>query len=331
MTAAASPRTLNNIYRDIRGDLEAVERHLKEIGRSSNPLIAEVNKYLFRKRGKRIRPALLLLCAKLSGYRGQDHMFWSALVEIVHTASLIHDDIVDNATLRRGRDTVHVKWGPNITVLLGDFLYIQSIALALRTRQDRIINILAGVAAQMIEGELIEYSLSGRVDVTEDLYLEVVSKKTASLFAASCRIGGVLAGIPAEDEERLAGFGADLGLAFQIVDDVLDFTADERTLGKPVLSDLREGRVTLPVIHALGRVRGEERADLQRLVASRGTDRAAKKKILRIVADTGGLEYAADRATGFARAAGDRLAAFPSSAPRAALERMTELVLVRKA
>jgi octaprenyl-diphosphate synthase len=329
--AVALPLTLRDIARDIRRDLEAVERHLKDIGRSSNPLIAEVNKYLFRKRGKRIRPVLLLLSAKLSGYRGQDHLFWSALIEIIHTASLIHDDIVDNAAVRRGQDTVHVKWGPNITVLLGDFLYIQSIALALRTRQDRIIDILASVTAQMIEGELIEYSLSGRADITEDLYLEVVNKKTASLFSASCRIGAVLAGASAEDEERLAGFGADLGLAFQIVDDVLDLTADERMLGKPVLSDLREGRATLPVIQALGRMRDKERLILERAIAGRGREPASLKKIQRLILDTGAVDYAMDRATGFARAAGGRLAGFPTSTPRNALERLAELVLERKA
>jgi octaprenyl-diphosphate synthase len=330
MTDVSKLTPFHDIYKTIRTDLNAVENLLKEIGGSSNPLIAEVNKYLFQKEGKRIRPALLILCSKLGGYRGTDHVFWSALVEIIHTASLIHDDIVDNSFLRRGRDTVHAKWGPNITVLLGDFLYIQSIALALRTKNHAIIDILADVTVRMIEGELIEYSITGKPELSEDLYLEILDKKTAQLFSASCRIGGVLAGSLPEEEQRLYEFGRNLGLSFQIIDDLLDFTGDEATLGKPILSDFREGRITLPLIHALRRTKGQARVKLLHLIHNRKTEKNAGKKILAHIVSHGALDYAYQRAAAFSQKAKDILAAFPKSPHRESLNRMADMVLQRR-
>ena len=321
---------LNDIYRTIQNDLDAVERLLKELGGSSNPLIAEINGYLLEKSGKRIRPALLTLSAKLCGHQGRDHIFWSALVEIIHTASLIHDDIVDNSTLRRGQDTVHSRWGANITVLLGDFLYIQSIAMALKTKVYDLIDILADVTAKMIEGELIEYSMSGNPDLAEDRYLEIIDMKTAQLFADSCLIGGRLAGASPEDALRLKEFGHNLGLAFQIIDDLLDYTGDAATLGKPVLSDIREGRVTLPLIHALRLATGEARADLIRGYRERAGDPKAAARILEAVAKTASLDYANDRAASYIAKAKEILAAFPATAHRESLVRIADLVLRRK-
>jgi len=330
MTDASKSVPFNDIYRTIQGDLDAVENSLKDLSSSSNPLIAEINGYLFEKSGKRIRPALLMLCAKLCGYEGRDHIFWSALVEIIHTASLIHDDIVDNSNLRRGQDTVHSRWGANITVLLGDFLYIQSIAMALKTKTYDLIDILADVTAQMIEGELIEYSMSGNVDLAEDSYLEIIDKKTAQLFADSCQIGGRLAGASPADVRLLKDFGLQLGLAFQIVDDLLDYTGDATTLGKPVLSDFREGRVTLPLIHALRLTSGEAREDIIRGYRDRAVDPNAAAKILAAIAKTASLDYAFDRATSYVARAKEILAAFPATEHRESLDRIGDLVLRRK-
>jgi len=330
MTDASNAGPLNDIYRTIQSDLDAVESSLKELGASSNPLIAEINRYLFEKSGKRIRPALLMLSAKLCGYEGRDHVFWSTLVEIIHTASLIHDDIVDNSILRRGQDTVHSRWGANITVLLGDFLYIQSISMALKTKSYDLIDILAAVTAQMIEGELIEYSMSGNPDLPEDLYLEIIDKKTAQLFADSCQIGGRLAGASSADAGRLKDFGLHLGLAFQIVDDLLDYTGDATTLGKPVLSDFREGRVTLPLIHSFRLTAGEAREDLIRGYRDRAVDPNAAAKILAAVAKTASLDYAFDRASSYVAKAKEILAAFPATEHRESLDRIADLVLRRK-
>lgn len=330
MTAASKPDPLIDITKGLHRDLDAVERQLKKIGSSPNPLIAEIHGYLFEKSGKRIRPALLILCSKLCGYKGPHHIFWAALVEIIHTASLIHDDIIDNSHLRRGRDTVHARWGPNITVLLGDFLYIQSVTLALKTRKQDIIDLLADVTARMIEGELLEYSMSGDPGLTEERYLEILDKKTARLFSAACQIGGWLAGTAPRETQKLREFGRNLGLSFQIVDDLLDYTGDAATLGKPVLADLREGRVTLPLIHALRLAKGDARDEFLGLIKNRTADRKAVKRILGLIDSAGALDYSFNRAAAFAQKAKDVLAAFPASAPRESLVRMVDLVLRRK-
>ncbi len=329
MASGHKSLSLDGLYRGIQSDLNDVESRLREISSSSNPLIAEVNRYLFQKGGKRIRPALLILSARMCGYKGADHVFWSALVEIIHTASLIHDDIVDNSALRRGQDTVHAKWGANISVLLGDFLYIQSIALALKTKIYPIIDLLADVTAAMVEGELIEFSVNGRVDLAEDVYLEILDKKTAALFSCACRIGGLLAGIPPGQEEKLHAFGTSLGLAFQIVDDLLDFKGEEKSMGKPVLSDFREGRITLPLIHAVRAARGRDRARLIDLIEHRKTRRDAPRRVRDIVLAAGGLDFAQEQAAGYVRKAKESLAEFPAAAPRRSLERIADLVLQR--
>jgi octaprenyl-diphosphate synthase len=331
MADGTKPLQLDGIYRSIQKDLDEVESRLREMSGSSNPLIAEINRYLFQKGGKRIRPALLILSARMCGYTGADHIFWSALVEIIHTASLIHDDIVDNSTLRRGQDTVHAKWGPNISVLLGDFLYIQSIAMALKTKTYPLIDILADMTARMVEGELIEFSVNGSPDLSEDIYFEILDKKTAGLFAASCRIGGLLAGIPPRSGERLEEFGTALGLSFQIIDDILDFNGDEKTLGKPVLSDFREGRFTLPLLHAIRTAGGKDRAHLLDLIEHRKTRADAPQQVQEIVRASGSLDHAFERAAGFARKAKDILAEFPPSEHRDSLARIADLILQRNA
>jgi len=331
MTAGQKPLPLDDIYQSIQTDLQDVEIRLREIASSSNPLIAEVNRYLFQKGGKRIRPALLILSAKLCGYSGAEHVFWSALVEIIHTASLIHDDIVDNSTLRRGQDTVHAKWGANISVLLGDYLYIQSIALALKTKIYPIIDLLADVTAAMVEGELIEFSVNGQAELSEEVYLEILDKKTAALFSCACRIGGLLAGIPPGREKKLHEFGTSLGLAFQIVDDLLDFKGEEKAMGKPVLSDFREGRITLPLIHAVRAARGSDRTRLVELIENRKTRPDAPQQVRDIVLASGCLDSAYDRATDYVRKAKESLAEFPAAEPRRSLERIADLVLQRNA
>jgi len=329
MTAIPKSSRLREIYRGIEADLDAVEAEIRTFGRNTNPLISEVNAYLLEGGGKRVRPALLILASRLFDYRGRDHIFWSAIIETIHTASLVHDDVVDNAALRRGRDTVHAKWGSNITVLLGDFLYIRSISLALKTRATAIIDVIAEATAQMIEGEIIESSITGRPDVTEAAYLDVLDKKTASLFSAACRIGALVAGASSEAVDRLGTFGMNLGLAFQIVDDLLDYTSDAETLGKPVLSDFREGRLTLPVLNALARADAAGRAEIAALVRDRRTDPDAPARILEIVSPEG-LEDSSEKARDYVRRAKDVLTAFPRTEARETLSSIADLVLQRR-
>jgi octaprenyl-diphosphate synthase len=322
-------RALGDLYRTIQPDLDRVESVLREFSADPNPLIAEINDYLFQVAGKRVRPALLLLSNRLFGRSSDEAVFWSAMVEVIHTASLVHDDIIDNSAQRRGRDTVHAKWGPNITVLLGDFLYIKTIVQCLKKRQNRLIDILADVTAEMIEGELIESFWSRKPEIPEAVYLDILDKKTASLFAGACRIGGVLGGAPPEAEERLDRFGRNLGLCFQIVDDWLDYSGHTAALGKPVLSDVREGRITLPLLLALSRSDEKEKADLVGLIRKCGSGSRGLKRILDIVRRREALPETLRRAREYAARAKDALEGLPASEARSSLLALTDRLLER--
>ncbi|MCJ7644942.1 MAG: polyprenyl synthetase family protein [Candidatus Aminicenantes bacterium] len=324
---AASP--IEAAFGGIRAGLDQVDRNLKAWTESPNPLIKEVGRYLFREKGKRLRPALLLLCSKLSGYSGPEDTLLAAVVELIHTASLVHDDIIDNAPTRRGRESVHARWGPNITVLLGDYLYIKSIGLSLRAGDGRIVQILADLSARMIEGELLEYFYSGNPGLTEPQYLDIIDMKTASLFAAACQIGAVLGGASAEEEFLLKDVGRNLGISFQIIDDLLDFTGDARTMGKPILLDLAEGRITLPLIHALG-LDGRDAGRLAGLVRRRNPDAAAAREVVNLLKEGGSLDYAYDRACEHSDKAQSLLGFFPGSPSREALRELSRFILDRE-
>jgi octaprenyl-diphosphate synthase len=317
------------VYGGIRDDLERVEEQLASWSRSENPLTAEASRYVLRRKGKRLRPALVLLTARLFPGADKEAVFLAALVELLHTASLIHDDIVDNAGLRRGLESVHSRWGPNITVLLGDHLYIKSIGLSLRSRHDRITRLLVEVSSRMIEGELEEYALAGNLAVTEAEYLRVAESKTAALFAFCCRAGAILGGAGPGEEERLAAYGLDLGMSFQIVDDVLDIVGEEESLGKPVLSDLGEGRITLPFIHAMG-LNGRVGPDrIESLVGRKDITAEERQSLLRSLSACGSLDYAMARAREYSERSLAGLRSFPGSPSREALERLAMSILER--
>lgn len=330
MTAAAPGPSLDVVFEGLRPELERVEARLRSWSESDNPLVAEIGGYVLLGRGKRVRPALVLLASRLAGGgEPEEETRLAALVEIIHTASLIHDDIVDNTRRRRGRDSAHARWGANITVLLGDYLYIRSIGQSLGARDSRVIRILTDASARMIEGELAEIAASGDPALSEAAYLDIVEKKTAALFEACCRLGAVSGGAAADSEAALAAYGRDLGMCFQIVDDLLDFTGDPRRLGKPTLSDLREGRVTLPLIRALARDGRELRPRIDGLLGRRTLPLAERREILEIVRRRNGLDEAFDSARGFAARARERLEAFPPSPVRRALAGLADYALGR--
>jgi len=320
---------LKTIFGGIRAEMDEVDRILKFWTESPNPLVKEVSRYLFRKKGKRLRPALLLLCSKLSGYSGFENTVLAAGIELIHTASLVHDDIIDNAPKRRGRESVHAKWGPNVTVLLGDYLYIKSMELTLRVRDGQIVQILADLSSRMIEGELLEYFYSRDPTLTEPQYMDIIDMKTASLFAAACQIGAVLGRAPAEEESRLKDAGRNLGMAFQIIDDVLDFTGNTRKMGKSVLLDLAAGRVTLPIIHALGHD-GRDSGRLAGLVRSRSLDEEAGHEVILLLKESGSLDYAFKKAREYSERTDSLLGLFPESPSREALRTLSRFLLDRK-
>jgi len=321
--------TLRELYSDIRQDLNEVETKLQLFTQSKNPIISEISSYLFRKAGKRIRPALLVLCSRLLGYKGDEHILLSALVETIHTASLIHDDIIDNSDVRRGMPTVHAKWGSNITVLLGDYLYIRTLNLSLQSRHSEIIKILTEISAQMIEGELYEYYVSGNLELEENDYLDILNKKTASLFSASCLIGGILSESSEKEKSFLAEFGSNLGMSFQITDDLLDYTGDEKKLGKPVLSDLEEGRITLPLIYTLNNDGHANRKRLKELLKQGNFENGIREEIVQIVKSNGALDYTLKKAKSYSNKSKEIISYFPKSIYRDTLFMIPDFVLSR--
>jgi len=321
--------SLNELYNSIQQDLNEVEEKLNLFTQSSNKIVSDISHYLFQKTGKRIRPALLILCSKLLGYKGKEHILMSSLVETIHTASLIHDDIIDNSDLRRGRETVHAKWGPNITVLLGDYLYIKSLGLSLQSHNKEITKILTDVSSQMIEGELFEYYMSENLDIKEEEYLDILNKKTASLFSASCLIGGILGRASKQEEDLLSEYGRNLGISFQIIDDLLDYTGDEKTLGKPVLSDLCEGHITLPLIYTLNYDGDSNRKRIREFVQRKNLNKNLKKEILEIVKSNGALEYTNNKAKEYSMKSKQIISKFEKSIYRDALVLIPDFVLNR--
>ena len=328
---SASPEapSLDDLYRGIRPKLDKVEAVLRGWADSKNPLINEISRYILQERGKMIRPALVLLGARLLGAADEEDVFLAALVEVLHTAGIIHDDIVDDSRKRRGRESIHARWGPNVTVLIGDYLYIKSIGLSLRSKHDRVIRVVAELSAKMIEGELAEVAACGDLALTEPSYLDILEKKTASLFEACCHFSAILAAASDDAEPALARYGRELGMCFQLVDDLLDFTGDPRVLGKPVLSDLREGRITLPVIRALAQDGRELRPRLQGLVRRRVISARESRAVVELLRARGTLEETFATARGHGEQAKSNLAVFPDTEFRRALIGLADFALLR--
>jgi octaprenyl-diphosphate synthase len=326
--SAVSP-DLAQIFGPIRQDLEAVEQEFVRHIQSRVALIPEMGRYIQKSGGKRVRPAVLLMAARLSGYKGDRAVLYASVVEFIHTATLVHDDIIDGADLRRGRLAVHSRWGNDITVLLGDYLYIKSMAMALTQDSLEIIRLLCDVTLRMIEGELYQLTKTGDVDITEDEHFEIIRRKTAFLFGGCAQIGGMLGGVTPEQQIALRDYGFNLGIAFQLVDDLLDYTADATALGKPVGGDLREGKVTLPIIRLLQR--GGEEADrlIRQCVNDRSVGPEQWRDILRLLHEHRTTELAYETALEYASRAKSCLSPFPPSQEREALQALTDYVVSR--
>jgi octaprenyl-diphosphate synthase len=277
-----------------------------------------------------MRPAVLLMAARLSGYTGDRSILYAAVVEFIHTATLVHDDIIDDADLRRGRLAVHSRWGNDITVLLGDYLYIKSMALALTHDTLDIVRLLCDVTLKMIEGELYQLTKNGDAAITEEEHFKIMRRKTAYLFGGCAQIGGLLGKVSKDQEQALREYGFNLGMAFQLVDDLLDYTGDEETVGKPLGSDLREGKVTLPLIHLQRQDKDGSGAQIIRdVITSRQVTETQWSDLKRHLRDHASIDYAYRKAVEFADHAKTHLYAFPSSPERDALLALPDYVLSR--
>ncbi|HLW86904.1 MAG TPA: polyprenyl synthetase family protein [Terriglobales bacterium] len=317
------------IFELLRADLSAIEREFGRDTVSGVEAITEIGEYLRAGGGKRIRPMLLLLSSKLFDYAGRGAIKLGAVVEIIHTATLVHDDIIDEAQTRRGRPAANTQWGNSKCVLAGDWLYMQAFKIAVQERNFRTLDTLIDLTQQMVEGELLQMEKLGKL-ISLDEHFDLIYRKTACLFSVCMRIGAILGDATPEQEENLAQYGRDLGMAFQIVDDVLDLTATERVLGKPVASDLREGKVTMAVIHALERCSPQEREKISTVVREQAFDGVSHADILEIVNRYGSIDAAQQRALQYAGLARNAICGFPDSEAKRALLWAPEYVVGRE-
>jgi octaprenyl-diphosphate synthase len=325
-----STPALSQIFEPIRADLEQVDREFGRQVQSQVDLIPKIGRYIQTSGGKRVRPAVLLMASRLSGYQGDRAVLYAAVVEFIHTATLVHDDIIDDADLRRGRLAVHSRWGNDITVLLGDYLYIKSMAMALTHDTLDIVRLLCDVTLRMIEGELYQLTKNGDADITEDQHFDIIRRKTAYLFGGCAEIGGMLGTVTPPQREALREYGFNLGIAFQLVDDLLDFTGDLRAVGKPLASDLREGKVTLPLIHLLSQSNdGIGRKIVQDVMTNRSATEEEWNALVGMLNEHRSIDYALRRACEYAERAKKPLSAFPPSSERDALLALPDYVLSR--
>lgn len=332
---------IKGIFDLVRDDLALVEREIAAQSHGAIEPVREISSYLREGGGKRLRPALLLLSAGASGYRGESAIRLGAVVEMIHSATLVHDDVIDGAETRRGRPSTNARWGNHMSVLAGDWLYMQSFEMALRERNFAVLDILIDLTQNMVEGELLQLTRLGRIDLTEAEATDLAYRKTACLFSGCAQLGAVLGQQPKLVEEAMAEYGRNAGLAFQLVDDLLDFTASIEKLGKPVLSDLKEGKVTLPLIlalengalqngHANGNSPSEGRRLIARVLEERGFLSVRPEQIAKLVRETGALDRAANLARDYVNRAKACLEELPDSEYRRALLAIPDFILERE-
>ncbi|MFI5142893.1 MAG: polyprenyl synthetase family protein [Thermoanaerobaculales bacterium] len=313
----------------VRPRLALVERFIAEQLAEGPAPVREVGAYVLEAGGKRLRPAILLVAARMLGYEGDRDVRYGAIVEMIHTATLVHDDIIDRATVRRGRVTANHRWGNQLTVLLGDWLYLRALDLALKVDDLPAMRVLSSATTQMTEGEILGLRLQGNIRVTQEQYLEVTRRKTAELFAAACSLPATFA--PGLERYRLAleEYGRNVGMCFQIIDDVLDITASQTRLGKPVFSDLREGKFTLPFILALPRLSSEERAMVEHVLATGELDSPTLAALRAMLDRYDSVTESRRLADEFGRRAVSALSPLPAGPERDALAAAPRFVIER--
>ncbi len=316
-----------SILKKLAPDVDAIKQALTANLQTHVPLIAEVGRHILLSGGKRIRPLLFLLAARMSGCPNDHLTDFSTIFEYLHAATLLHDDVIDAASVRRGATTANNIWGNQAVILVGDFLLAKSLSLAVTTNKLKILQVLSNATTMMAEGEILQLLHTGNLQITEAEYFEVITRKTAILMSAACQIGGILGGAAPEREEALSQMGLNLGITFQVVDDILDYTGDAKELGKPVCADLREGRITLPLIRALTRADSRDRQRLQEMAQNLTPDLTTE--LLNIVGKYDGVAYAQGVAREYTLKAQDNLGAFPASQEKQYFWAITEELLAR--
>jgi len=318
------------ILKAVKADLETIETALTENLKPHLDLVREVAGHILFSGGKRLRPLLMVLSARACGYTGDYDKTFSTALEYLHAATLLHDDLVDGASLRRGKPAAHTQWGNSIAVLVGDFLLARALSVSAATGSVTIVRILAELTEQMSQGEVHQLMRKGDIRLAEDEYLEVIRRKTAVLFEAACRVSAVLAGASPEKESALARYGLNLGMAFQIADDLFDYTLETPQLGKEVGADLREGKMTLPVIHALRQVRGAEREWMLSVIRDAHFSTQDFRKLVGQLCSCGAVRYTEQAAETYISSAKKELSVFPPSETMETLVNIADYALHRR-
>jgi octaprenyl-diphosphate synthase len=318
------PELLRNL---IAADMLAVDAAIRRRLQSDVVLIRQIAEYIIAGGGKRLRPALVFLAAGATGYRGGDHVELATVVEFIHTATLLHDDVVDESELRRGRKTANAEFGNAASVLVGDFLYSRAFQMMVAVRSMRVMEVVADATNAIAEGEVLQLLNARNLAITEAAYLDVIRRKTAKLFEAAAQLGAIVGEAPPEIEQGLARYGMHLGTAFQLVDDVLDYSGDAAHTGKNLGDDLRQGKPTLPLIHVLQRGSTEQAALVRSAIEGGGRDNFGA--VLEAIRATGALEYVRNKAKGEARLAREAISALSNSRYRDSLLELSAFAVER--
>jgi octaprenyl-diphosphate synthase len=308
--------------------LHLVELNMKELFRNKIPFVPLIGNHIISSGGKRLRPLFHLISADLAGYAGNAHIEIAGIIESIHTASLLHDDVVDMADLRRGHPTANSIWGNQIVVLVGDFLYSNALRTAVMQKNQRIMEVLSGATTRMTEGELLQLTRIGNPDITEEEYIEIISAKTGALISAACRLGAILGKLPEEQENALANFGMKIGIVFQMADDILDYMADENALGKKLCKDLEEGKITLPLLYLLTAAGEDGKSEIKKIIKDFSDE--GLLRIMVLLKDHRSIELSLGKARSLVDEAKAELAVFPDSRAKDALLAISEYSLNRE-
>jgi octaprenyl-diphosphate synthase len=314
----------------IETELQNVELQFRKNLQSDVQLIRKVGEYLLSSGGKRIRPALLILAAKLCGYQGDRHVALASVIEFIHTATLLHDDVVDNASLRRGIASANTLWGNEASVLVGDYLFSKSFSIIVEDGDLGILRAISGATTKIAEGEVLQLASMSNLAMTEEAYIDVVKSKTAVLLATACQVGAILGDACRERETDLREFGMDVGIAFQLIDDTLDYVSSEEKFGKSIGHDLEEGKVTLPLIHTLKQCTSSEKKLIEDVIMSDVLNDDGFRGVVSLVSAYGGIEYTIQAAREYVERGKSRLESFPELPDRQALLSLADYVVTRR-
>ena len=314
----------------IQTDIDKIHFYLEENLKSHIPLISEINQHILLAGGKRLRALLFVLCSRLCGFSGEKAYYFSSIFEYLHAATLLHDDVIDNAAVRRGKASANILWGNSASVLVGDFLLAKSFSLAVETDNLQFLDVLSRTTTRMAEGMVLELVQNHNLEVTEEVYREILINKTAILISAACQTGAIWGKAGVEEQEALAEYGLELGVAFQIVDDILDYTATQDEFGKPVGNDFKEGKITLPLIHTL-KVCSDKNKNKIRKIGKKGHFTNEDFQFLfELIKGHGGFEYALSMAINSKEKAKAQLNRFGKIKERQILIELADFVLARK-